>query len=145
MLRVAGRRVMGSAPSAARALGVSLQQTRFKSDEAAPVADYEPATGLEKVELDAINAGVEDPFQMKGLSGYFGTKYRPSAVPMFFDERLVGCIGPSHAEHELCWVNVKVGEMSRCYVCAQAFAGYKVTGRFYPPVLEFPEPKAEKQ
>jgi cytochrome c oxidase subunit 5b len=55
-------------------------------------SDLEQATGLEKKEIDALMAGIEDPFNMGLNTGPWGTKDKPTLVPSMFEERLVGCV-----------------------------------------------------
>lgn len=52
----------------------------------------EHATGLEKKELLAIQAGNDNPFDMKVFKRGPGTKENPTLIPSAFDARLVGCI-----------------------------------------------------
>lgn len=52
----------------------------------------EHATGLEKKELLALQAGNDDPFNMKMLKKAAGTRQDPTLVPSCFDARIVGCI-----------------------------------------------------
>lgn len=50
------------------------------------------ATGIEKRELLARQAGNDDPFDMKVFKRGPGTKEQPNLIPSAFDARLVGCI-----------------------------------------------------
>lgn len=50
------------------------------------------ATGLEKRELLAKQAGDDNPFDMKVFKRGPGTKENPNLIPSAFDARLVGCI-----------------------------------------------------
>lgn len=52
----------------------------------------EHATGIEKRELLAKQAGNENPFDMKVFKRGAGTKDVPNLIPSAFDARLVGCI-----------------------------------------------------
>lgn len=52
----------------------------------------EHATGLERKELLAMQAGNDDPFNMKILKKAAGTRDNPTLVPSCFDARIVGCI-----------------------------------------------------
>lgn len=50
------------------------------------------ATGLEKREMLAKQAGNDNPFDMKVFKRGPGTKENPNLIPSAFDARLVGCI-----------------------------------------------------
>lgn len=50
------------------------------------------ATGIEKRELLAKQAGNDNPFDMKVLKRGPGTKDQPNLIPSAFDARIVGCI-----------------------------------------------------
>lgn len=52
----------------------------------------EHATGIEKRELLARQAGNDNPFDMKVFKRGPGTKEVPNLIPSAFDARLVGCI-----------------------------------------------------
>lgn len=52
----------------------------------------EHATGMERKELLAMQAGNDDPFNMKVLKKAAGTRDNPTLVPSCFDARIVGCI-----------------------------------------------------
>lgn len=52
----------------------------------------EHATGMERKELLAMQAGNDDPFNMKVLKKNAGTRDNPTLVPSCFDARIVGCI-----------------------------------------------------
>lgn len=52
----------------------------------------EHATGIEKREMLAKQAGNENPFDMKVFKRGAGTKDVPNLIPSAFDARLVGCI-----------------------------------------------------
>lgn len=56
----------------------------------------EHATGLEKRELLAKQAGNEDPFDLKVFKRGPGTKETPNLIPSAFDARLVGCVCKYH-------------------------------------------------
>lgn len=50
------------------------------------------ATGLEKKELLAALAGVDDPYYNKAIKRGVGTKDKPTLIPSAFDARILGCI-----------------------------------------------------
>lgn len=50
------------------------------------------ATGLEKKELLATLAGIDDPYHNKPVKRGAGTKDKPTMVPSAFDARIIGCI-----------------------------------------------------
>lgn len=52
----------------------------------------EHATGMERKELMAMQAGNDDPFNMKVIKKSAGTRDNPTLVPSCFDARIVGCI-----------------------------------------------------
>lgn len=52
----------------------------------------EHATGLEKRELLARQAGDNDPFDMRVFKRGPGTKESPNMIPSAFESRLVGCV-----------------------------------------------------
>lgn len=68
---------------------------------------------MEKAELDALMAGVEDPFSMEVNRGPHGTKDNPRKVPSMFEERIVGCICEEEATY-INWMMVKKGPPQRC-------------------------------
>ncbi|KAK3727798.1 hypothetical protein QZH41_008216 [Actinostola sp. cb2023] len=73
----------------------------------------EMATGLEKLEYDAVLAGDEDPFRLKMSSGPPGTREKPTEVPTAFGERIVGCVCEEDAT-VIKWMLVKKGDPHRC-------------------------------
>ncbi len=84
-----------------------------KAGEAAIPTDTEQATGLEKKEIDALVAGVEDPFNMKVQTGPVGTKDKPRLVPSMYEERIVGCICEEDQSY-INWMVLKSGSAERC-------------------------------
>lgn len=52
----------------------------------------EHATGIEKRELLAKQAGNDNPFDMKVFKRGAGTKDKPNQIPSAFEARIVGCI-----------------------------------------------------
>lgn len=52
----------------------------------------EHATGIEKRELLAMQAGNDNPFDMKVFKRAEGTKDAPTLIPSAFDARIIGCI-----------------------------------------------------
>ncbi len=52
----------------------------------------EHATGIEKRELLAMQAGDDNPFDMKVFKRAEGSKDAPTLIPSAFDARIIGCI-----------------------------------------------------
>lgn len=50
------------------------------------------ATGLEKKEMLAALAGIDDPYHNKPIKRGPSTKDNPTMVPSAFDARIIGCI-----------------------------------------------------
>ncbi|XP_045455889.1 cytochrome c oxidase subunit 5B, mitochondrial-like [Melitaea cinxia] len=73
----------------------------------------EHATGLERKELLAMQAGNDDPFNMKVLKKAAGTRENPTLVPSCFDARIVGCICEEHAT-AINWLWVHKDHPRRC-------------------------------
>nr|CAD7412278.1 unnamed protein product [Timema poppensis] len=73
----------------------------------------ELATGLEKRELLAKAAGIEDPFDQKLFKRGPGTKDSPNLIPSAFDARMVGCICEPEATH-VNWMWLHKGYPKRC-------------------------------
>ncbi|XP_063984350.1 cytochrome c oxidase subunit 5B, mitochondrial-like [Diachasmimorpha longicaudata] len=71
------------------------------------------ATGLEKQELLARQAGNDDPFMMKPLKRGVGTKAQPNLVPSAFNSRLIGCVCEDEATHVI-WMWLHNGKPRRC-------------------------------
>ena len=84
--------------------------------------------GLEKLEIDAMKAGKESPFQQSGpLSGPFGTPENPVKVPSSYSNRIVGCVvGTGESAHDLLWHEVRENDTTICLSCGQAFTLEKV-------------------
>mmetsp|Transcript_62168 Transcript_62168/g.86417 ORF Transcript_62168/g.86417 Transcript_62168/m.86417 type:complete len:141 (+) Transcript_62168:69-491(+) len=82
--------------------------------------DEKQATGLEKIELDAIAEGKE-VYGESVLRGPFGTPENPVIVQSVFHNRIVGCVGGKHNEHELIWHNVSHEKPLVCLECGQVF------------------------
>ncbi|XP_013191604.1 cytochrome c oxidase subunit 5B, mitochondrial [Amyelois transitella] len=73
----------------------------------------EHATGLERKELLALQAGQDDPFNMKVLKKEAGTKDKPTLVPSCFDARIVGCICDEHST-AITWLWLHKDQPRRC-------------------------------
>ncbi len=84
-----------------------------KASEGTIPTDVEQATGLEKKEVDALVAGLEDPFNMKVQTGPMGTKDKPRLVPSMYEERIVGCICEEDQSY-INWMVLKGGPAQRC-------------------------------
>lgn len=52
----------------------------------------EHATGIEKREMLAMQAGDDNPFDMKVFKRAEGTQTTPTLIPSAFDARIIGCI-----------------------------------------------------
>lgn len=52
----------------------------------------EHATGIEKRELLAMQAGNDNPFDMKVFKRAEGSQVAPTLIPSAFDARIIGCI-----------------------------------------------------
>ncbi|THK33208.1 cytochrome c oxidase subunit 5B, mitochondrial [Diachasma alloeum] len=73
----------------------------------------ELATGLEKQELLARQAGNDDPFMMKPLRRGIGTKDQPNLVPSAFESRMIGCVCEEDSTH-VTWMWLHEGQPRRC-------------------------------
>ncbi|KAJ0171361.1 hypothetical protein K1T71_012911 [Dendrolimus kikuchii] len=73
----------------------------------------EHATGLERKELLAMQAGNDDPFNLKVLKKAAGTRDNPTLVPSCFDARIVGCICEEHAT-AVTWLWLHKDHPRRC-------------------------------
>uniref|UniRef100_T1I6C0 Uncharacterized protein n=1 Tax=Rhodnius prolixus TaxID=13249 RepID=T1I6C0_RHOPR len=93
----------------------SIQRIFSSANKLASMADpVEHATGLEKRELLAKVAGIENPFDMKVLKRGPGTKDCPNQVPSAFDARLLGCICNEDAT-SVQWMWLQQGTPKRCH------------------------------
>ncbi|XP_043286463.1 cytochrome c oxidase subunit 5B, mitochondrial-like [Venturia canescens] len=79
----------------------------------------ELATGIEKRELLAIQAGNDDPFNLKTIKHGTGTKDDPNLVPSAFESRLIGCVCEEDAT-SITWMWLHSGCPRRCE-CGQWF------------------------
>lgn len=84
-----------------------------KAGEGTIPTDMEQATGLERKEVEALVAGVDDPFNMKVQTGPPGTKDKPRLVPSMYEERIVGCICEEDQSY-INWMVLKAGTTQRC-------------------------------
>ncbi|KAJ8710305.1 hypothetical protein PYW07_009671 [Mythimna separata] len=73
----------------------------------------EHATGMERKELMAMQAGNDDPFNMKVIKKSAGTRDNPTLVPSCFDARIVGCICEEHAT-AVTWLWLHKDHPRRC-------------------------------
>merc|ERR1711862_390830 len=92
--------------------GVQITTTRAMSNKMMPDA-IEHATGLEKEELLAIQAGNENPFDMRVYKRVAGGPDAPTVIPSFYERRLVGCV----CEEDATCINfmwLEQGEKKRC-------------------------------
>merc|ERR1711928_81119 len=71
------------------------------------------ATGLEKREILARQAGREDPYEMQVYKRVAGTKENPNIVPSVADFRVVGCVCEEDAT-AISWMWLYKGEPKRC-------------------------------
>uniref|UniRef100_A0A182VTH1 DUF4706 domain-containing protein n=1 Tax=Anopheles minimus TaxID=112268 RepID=A0A182VTH1_9DIPT len=73
----------------------------------------EHATGIEKRELLAKQAGNPDPFDMRVFKRGPGTKDSPNLIPSAFDARLVGCVCEEDQTY-VQWMWLYQGQPKRC-------------------------------
>uniref|UniRef100_A0A182P6F8 DUF4706 domain-containing protein n=1 Tax=Anopheles epiroticus TaxID=199890 RepID=A0A182P6F8_9DIPT len=73
----------------------------------------EHATGIEKRELLAKQAGNPDPFDMRVFKRGPGTKDSPNLIPSAFDARLVGCVCEEDQTY-VQWMWLHQGQPKRC-------------------------------
>ncbi|KAK6179558.1 hypothetical protein SNE40_011887 [Patella caerulea] len=73
------------------------------------------AVGLERFEMLAHLAGIQDPFEMdvRQFTNKDGTFDKPNIVPSLYQKRLVGCICEED-EININWMNLHNGEPKRC-------------------------------
>ncbi|CAL4102939.1 unnamed protein product [Meganyctiphanes norvegica] len=91
--------------------GVQVSTARY-SQKMMPDS-VEHATGLEKQELLAIQAGNENPFDMRVYKRVAGGPDTPTVIPSFYERRLVGCV----CEEDATCINfmwLDQGEKKRC-------------------------------
>ncbi|XP_037033142.1 cytochrome c oxidase subunit 5B, mitochondrial-like [Bradysia coprophila] len=73
----------------------------------------EHATGIEKREMLAMQAGNDNPFDMKVFKRAEGTKDAPTLIPSAFDARIIGCI--CHEDQTFIqWMWLHQGHPKRC-------------------------------
>ncbi|XP_053695015.1 cytochrome c oxidase subunit 5B, mitochondrial-like [Sabethes cyaneus] len=89
---------------------VSYTSVRFCKMMSDPI---EHATGLEKRELLAKQAGNSDPFDMRVFKRGPGTKDQPNQIPSAFESRLVGCICEEDQTY-VQWMWLHQGQPKRC-------------------------------
>jgi len=91
--------------------GVQVTTVRY-SNKMMPDST-EHATGLENQELLAIQAGNENPFDMRVYKRVAGGPDTPTVIPSFYERRLVGCV----CEEDATCINfmwLDQGEKKRC-------------------------------
>ncbi|KAL0276625.1 UNVERIFIED_CONTAM: hypothetical protein PYX00_004159 [Menopon gallinae] len=94
---------------------LALSSRCFASEKDIALADpLEIATGKERQELLAMQAGDDDPFKTKAIKRRPSTKSDPIAVPSYHDSRIVGCICEEETGH-IKWFWLHDGEPKRCY------------------------------
>ncbi|XP_077991294.1 cytochrome c oxidase subunit 5B, mitochondrial-like [Glandiceps talaboti] len=76
-------------------------------------ANEEHATGLEKLEMDMKESGIDDPFNLKVKHVVPGTKLTPTPVPSIFEKRIIGCICEEDAT-TINWMWLHKGDAQRC-------------------------------
>ncbi|KAI9564655.1 hypothetical protein GHT06_008396 [Daphnia sinensis] len=96
---------------AATRRGVST--TAVRAADKAMNDPLEHATGLEKREILAKQAGREDPYEMQVYKRVAGTKEKPNLVPSVADHRVVGCVCEEDAT-AINWMWLYKGEPKRC-------------------------------
>jgi len=92
-----------------RCLGVS---SSLRADQMMP-DPLEHATGLEKYELLAKEAGNEDPFFLKAVQRAKGTKDAPTIVHAMDNYRMVGCVC-NEEDTNIKWTWLCEGVPKRC-------------------------------
>nr|ABR23413.1 cytochrome c oxidase polyprotein Vb [Ornithodoros parkeri] len=97
--------------NARRALIINAR--RYKSEEKRIFDAREYACGKEKLELDAIAAGNEDPFDMRVFKRGPGTKDNPNLIPSYLEKRMIGCICEEDAT-VINWMWLHRGDPRRC-------------------------------
>merc|ERR1711946_30795 len=75
------------------------------------MADH--VTGLEKRELEALQSGRDDPYEMKVYKRVAGTAASPNLVPSVADFRVIGCVCEEDAT-AISWMWLYKGEPKRC-------------------------------
>merc|ERR1711915_1062191 len=92
----------------------SVSALRSKEETTGPDA-IEHATGIEKWELMAAQAGNDDPFylRMKSRSAFKGTKDDPIVVDALDNHRMIGCVCEEHDCH-IKWMWLIEGRNKRC-------------------------------
>merc|ERR1711887_413349 len=91
--------------------GVQVTAVRYKQKMMPDSVEH--ATGLEKQELLAIQAGNENPFDMRVFKRVSGGPDTPTVIPSFYEKRLVGCV----CEEDATCINfmwLEQGEKKRC-------------------------------
>ncbi|XP_062506505.1 cytochrome c oxidase subunit 5B, mitochondrial-like [Corticium candelabrum] len=77
-------------------------------------SDTDQATGLEKLEHDALMAGIEDPFNLNmSKPPGDGSRQTPFIITSPVEERIIGCICEPD-DHAINWMVLKSGPPQRC-------------------------------
>jgi len=90
-----------------------ISTTAFRSADKMMNDSLDHATGLEKREILARQAGREDPYEMQVYKRVAGTKENPNIVPSVADFRVVGCVCEEDAT-AISWMWLYKGEPKRC-------------------------------
>lgn len=97
--------------------GSSLPEPKPSADTDVP-SIFDQATGLERAEIEHPDLFKHNEV----LRGAFGTKENPVKIPSYYDNRIVGCTGrPSPDDHDIVWLQVEKGKVSRCRECGQYY------------------------
>ncbi|KAK0083138.1 hypothetical protein PV325_009263 [Microctonus aethiopoides] len=91
----------------------SFSTTALRNKEDTFPDPMDLATGLEKKELLAYQAGNDDPFYMKARKRGVGTKEEPNLVPSFEDSRIIGCVCEEDSA-SVVWMWIHEGTPRRC-------------------------------
>jgi len=100
-------RLANTVPKRSLAVSSSLRADQMMPDP------LEHATGLEKYELLAKQAGNEDPFFLKAVKRAKGTKDSPTIVHAMDNYRMVGCVC-SEEDTNIKWTWLCEGVPKRC-------------------------------
>ncbi|KAI6660324.1 hypothetical protein LOD99_13912 [Oopsacas minuta] len=70
---------------------VTVVRHKWQSGDHIP-SQEEQVTGIEKLEYDALMAGVQDPWNMEVPELGMASRANPNLVNSMFEERIIGCI-----------------------------------------------------
>lgn len=83
--------------------------------------DFDQATGLERLELLGLAAGVKI-FDHEPLdASRKGTMEDPIIVDSYDQYRYVGCTGSPAGSHQVNWMRPSVDKVSRCWECGSVY------------------------